>query len=1172
MADPHGAGLFCLVVSRGTGFPPISLCRLLDAPSCILIGISTGFAGSTGCGTGSKLGTDNMNKELVLSESRTAASRSRRWVQIAGVVLLLSATLAVGATQSVLSLSFEKDDAVAASALENMAEDVRPVVRADGVRGYYLQVDKGRKFTIPSVVMDNSGNICIEFWFKSAGLKRDTLMRQGDGFKFHIWTRGRIFYMQKGIHEGLPENICDDEWHHVAVVRRGEDKSISIILDGVPELQKQYQVSFQSDVRSSSPLEIGAPVNGGFSIDALKIWTWPAGSESPIFDHARLSGEESLTQANSQENDRFRTILNRMEKHDFTIIPCPKYLDIAEEQLDLSRAAVLTRGKDASDIVRTGADYVREALIAKGIMISEEAGSNAVQIIVGAKGDTVFEGFSKPVAPPDRPQGYTIVCGKTGEADAIAICGNDELGALYGCMAFYQMIKTLPAKSLPAVSVRDYPDFFRRGCWNTYHQGMRRRVVKNITMARFNNTGLSYMRDHFRFSPQVMQTLKETNDYLKKHGIMGQIRGWTSVGAAPRPESGAKYYYPVSDDVIGHRGMAFTWSDDAALAARAEALADFARRTGTKGYYLHFQDTYNSNWDRRPKNARERFGDDYAAALANVINHYFNAIREVHPDAAVVFLTQPYWGYDAGKYPAIQKMYRRLATLVPSEVLLCVREGTYEEIADWNEYTRPLKSMIYHQQGTCGVLGLDFPASAPFVKSFYHDPEDLYWAMTGGPVKTLVYGEYAWNTEFPGAEMMLKEPLWWQVDRLDKVSPDLKAVLKRACRVVYGQELGHQIADAIVCNVPLNLAVSGNGYNGSQSQMDYFKGKQADARRAWEIMCHIEQRYMQAVRASEYGGVHVMRRFSNALLGRVFMAARLRYLESLYAAALGDGMKAIRLYSEAAKIVDEGREEFARYSKKYAKEYPHLAMSAYDSRAKKFLAGLQEPDATWALEKKTFLSRIEIKPIRVGVYRFGYATKSMSNTLLPINGLDVKFFEKFTEDSLNAFDLLIFNATKTVDDTGVDWREELRAFVERGGRILFTHNACGGRIQNIDFDRSVFPEILGGVGGRVLTKSEEKRQVVLNKAAMAEFDTYELAAKVRHSYDDQLTLKPADGGEVLAVNADGDPLLVVGEFGKGKVAFMGTLPGLNASDSEVEITGGEFKLLLWILTRGLGIR
>lgn len=154
----------------------------------------------------------------------------------------------------------------------------------------------------------DQGNFTVELWFKAmrpwgSGFLLDKRMESGPGeigFFLQISTEGRVIFgversEQLGNETAVFSNpgYIDDEWHHVAAIRRPD--SISIVLDGVT--QSTTPAAPADSVDSSARVILGTRHNqiAHFkgSIDELRIWRTARTSEEILSNmQAGLSGTE----------------------------------------------------------------------------------------------------------------------------------------------------------------------------------------------------------------------------------------------------------------------------------------------------------------------------------------------------------------------------------------------------------------------------------------------------------------------------------------------------------------------------------------------------------------------------------------------------------------------------------------------------------------------------------------------------------------------------------------------------------------------------------------------------------------------------------------------------------------------------------------------------------------
>jgi hypothetical protein len=137
---------------------------------------------------------------------------------------------------------------------------------------------------------------------------------------------------------------------------------------------------------------------------------------------------------------------------------------------------------------------------------------------------------------------------------------------------------------------------------------------------------------------------------------------------------------------------------------------------------------------------------------------------------------------------------------------------------------------------------------------------------------------------------------------------------------------------------------------------------------------------------------------------------------------------------------------------------------------------------------------------------------------------------------------------------------DLRHWIHAGGRVLVTHDMGG--IRGI---RSLAPEVCRR--GTGFPSSVRWRVAADHPAVRGIPDGLH-----RHSYYDHVTLEAGPAGSVRAEDDAGEPVLVVGEFGEGRYAALGLIPGLGPGDADVPVAGAERQLVeavLGWLTEGL---
>lgn len=142
-------------------------------------------------------------------------------------------------------------------------------------------------------------------------------------------------------------------------------------------------------------------------------------------------------------------------------------------------------------------------------------------------------------------------------------------------------------------------------------------------------------------------------------------------------------------------------------------------------------------------------------------------------------------------------------------------------------------------------------------------------------------------------------------------------------------------------------------------------------------------------------------------------------------------------------------------------------------------------------------------------------------------GLSLEYLKHF-----NAVLLQNYNVAQKTDEP---FSQSLRAYVEQGGGVMLAHDTAW-------FMDSPFPEI--AVRGYPKHNVEAERHVVNTDLKVVK-DSPALAGlavgtQFKTEFYDHMIFKPGPQGVTVIENTVGDPVYVLGEIGKGRVAFVGT--------------------------------
>ncbi|HIE50701.1 MAG TPA: hypothetical protein EYP85_02990, partial [Armatimonadetes bacterium] len=189
------------------------------------------------------------------------------------------------------------------------------------------------------------------------------------------------------------------------------------------------------------------------------------------------------------------------------------------------------------------------------------------------------------------------------------------------------------------------------------------------------------------------------------------------------------------------------------------------------------------------------------------------------------------------------------------------------------------------------------------------------------------------------------------------------------------------------------------------------------------------------------------------------------------------------------------------------------------------------------------------KGIKVGIWPRGYGSGGIYRALQRVRGVRPFLLRTLDEETLRQCEVLILAQPRPGRGPRGEWVAALRAFVEQGGGLLVTHDAVGFR----DLP-AILPEIAQGAA-REETKQWRIAQEHAITAGLALDQTYE------HTYYDHIVLQAGEKGTVLVGSAE-KPLVIIGEWGRGRYVACGLALGLDPRDRDVEPSEAELALLV----------
>jgi hypothetical protein len=270
------------------------------------------------------------------------------------------------------------------------------------------------------------------------------------------------------------------------------------------------------------------------------------------------------------------------------------------------------------------------------------------------------------------------------------------------------------------------------------------------------------------------------------------------------------------------------------------------------------------------------------------------------------------------------------------------------------------------------------------------------------------------------------------------------------------------------------------------------------------------------------------------------------------------------MYSKAADVLKNGLETYEEDLAQLkdvlqaAKGAPDLAnRPILDPNNGERLESPQPEKLKVLLQERLASASVVLKPRRPGpVVRVAIhkgcgenGTKAFFETL---KNVEVEVVDSLSLSLLDRFDCVFILQTSSINKE--DYFHNLRRYVaEGGGGVVFQHDMCG-RPRRGAFDaKTPFPEICLQAPGRK-GKNDANARTLKAKVAHPALGKSKAGETYEHMYYDHLTLKPGAKGVVIVDDADGDPVVVTGEIGHGRVLFDGNV-NLTVKDEDKPLTG-----------------
>jgi uncharacterized lipoprotein YddW (UPF0748 family) len=179
--------------------------------------------------------------------------------------------------------------------------------------------------------------------------------------------------------------------------------------------------------------------------------------------------------------------------------------------------------------------------------------------------------------------------------------------------------------------------------------------------------------------------------------------------------------------------------------------------------------------------------------------------------------------------------------------------------------------------------------------------------------------------------------------------------------------------------------------------------------------------------------------------------------------------------------------------------------------------------------------------LRVGLWQNGFGSTGVFIALRRERDLLPFYIRDTNPGTLSQCRAVVIAQPKRPEDFPTEAAERLRRWVERGGGLLLTHDACGYR---------QCPSLFGALW-RATGHSRGRTVEVARPHPLTH--GIEAAAPFQHSYHDHLQLGVrAPAVAVVVCEPEGTPVVAAATVGKGRVVGCGLALGLAPDDEDVE--------------------
>ncbi len=816
-------------------------------------------------------------------------------------------------------------------------------------------------------------------------------------------------------------------------------------------------------------------------------------------------------------------------------------------------------------------------------------------------------------------QGYVIEFVEFRGRRLILLCGSDPQGALYAAVTFRHLLEGGP-EAIGAVRarVRDWPDFKWRGTGSVHQMTGRLPAYGQGGEVRFASlkddidwmlrAKLNLLGDYLYGGEDAMDWIDadwvaEINAYARARGIIGEEYQSTNVGYDERDAGDPRF-----EDMLHTRDLYFSWSDDDLIRKRGQEIARVWDRLNLGVAVLHCPDgggpVNPEMWEGRSQADRDRWGDDRASADAHVFNILHEEITRVNPGVRVVFVIYPYnaryldWEMLKTAYPDLtreqfewagRQYWREVGPKLAQDAGICVWLGEPEYMDEFRSYFGDMPMYYWFKISKGWVdAGWLVTTHRHIGTNYYGHPGDIMAVRIDrnfpNYINRLVASQFAWNTESEGAQDFSGS---YYDFRTDNEQPEviIERWGERACRHMWGPQVGPIMHEAFNKGIiPAMVVQPSRMFN------DMNRGRRRRGLEPLELTpemmldqatgCEAAAEALDTVLDLDVEMDDIQERLFVYYLRRThclgaYARAHYHLLLAQQAIADGDGERVAANVAAGKQAVENGLADMERvleitarmrsYDPKYtrrAAEGVFPAIPGGDADFPRMLESLEACTRRWADAQLEFEPVSHEGPVRVAVYNPGedggtaIGHQGWMLTLETADDIEAEFIDDLSLSNLVNYEVLLYpQSTSGRSVSRYEYFEVLKRFVEEaGGGVMFGHHQVGHARAEFGMD-TTFPLIARGSIDRV----DSYEVIVAGEHPITE--GLEPGASYEHVYYDHFTVRPGAKGTVVLKDPGGDPVMVAGSQGKGRVIYDGQII-LSDSAGSVAAEGDERAVFL----------